>query len=54
MLPKLVALKKYLTSPETAISYLNSDCYVNHEIRQQIEDTLLLTIAEIKKRQQQS
>ncbi|PHM10149.1 NACHT domain-containing protein [Nostoc sp. 'Peltigera malacea cyanobiont' DB3992] len=33
---------------------LNSNCYVSRKIRQQIEDTLLLPIAEIKQRQQQS
>ncbi|YAG12557.1 hypothetical protein NSTC745_01836 [Nostoc sp. DSM 114161] len=32
----------------------NSDCYVSREVRQKIEDTLLLPIAEIKQRQQLS
>jgi predicted NACHT family NTPase len=31
---------------------LNSDCYVSREVRQEIEETLLLPIAEIEKRQQ--
>jgi hypothetical protein len=32
---------------------LNSDCYVSREVRQEIEETLLLPIAEIKKFKQQ-
>jgi hypothetical protein len=29
---------------------LNSDCYVSRDVRQEIEETLLLPIEEIKKR----
>ncbi|MBD2087097.1 NACHT domain-containing NTPase [Trichocoleus sp. ST-U3] len=32
------------------VKCLNSDCYVSREVRQEIEDTLLLPIAEIEKR----
>jgi hypothetical protein len=32
------------------VDCLNSDCYVSREVRQEIEDTLLLPIAEIEKR----
>ncbi|QLE41988.1 NACHT domain-containing NTPase [Nostoc sp. C052] len=47
-------LKQYYDSNMLLIECLNSDCYVSREVRQQIEDTLLLPIAEIKQRQQQS
>lgn len=46
--------KQYYDAHKILISCLNSDCYVSREVRQQIEDTLLLPIAEIKQRQQQS
>ncbi|MEH1815753.1 MAG: NACHT domain-containing NTPase [Nostoc sp.] len=47
-------LKQYYDTNTLLVECLNSDCYVSREVRQQIEDTLLLPIAEIKKRQQQS
>ncbi|MEH1826524.1 MAG: NACHT domain-containing NTPase [Nostoc sp.] len=47
-------LNQYHNANLLLISFLNSDCYVSREVRQQIEDTLLLPIAEIKQRQQQS
>lgn len=45
-------LKKYYDANKLLLECLNSDCYVSREVRQQIEDTLLLPIAEIKQRQQ--
>ncbi len=45
-------LNQYHNANLLLISFLNSDCYVSREVRQQIEDTLLLPIAEIKQRQQ--
>ncbi|MEH1927624.1 NACHT domain-containing NTPase [Nostoc sp.] len=45
-------LKQYCDANKLLIDCLNSDCYVSREVRQQIEDTLLLPIAEIKQRQQ--
>ncbi|MEH2294943.1 NACHT domain-containing NTPase [Nostoc sp.] len=47
-------LNKYYHANLLLVDCLNSDCYVNREVREQIEDTLLLPIAEIKQRQQQS
>ncbi|MEH2211841.1 NACHT domain-containing NTPase [Nostoc sp.] len=47
-------LQQYYDANQLLVDCLNSDCYVSHEVRQQIEDTLLLPIAEIKQRQQQS
>ncbi|MEH2228940.1 MAG: hypothetical protein V7K71_04750 [Nostoc sp.] len=47
-------LNKYYNVNLFLVECLNSDCYVSREVRQQIEDTLLLPIAEIKQRQQQS
>ncbi|MEH2274505.1 MAG: NACHT domain-containing NTPase [Nostoc sp.] len=47
-------LQQYYDANKLVVDCLNSDCYVSREIRQQIEDTLLLPIAEIKQRQQQS
>ncbi|MEH1833052.1 MAG: NACHT domain-containing NTPase [Nostoc sp.] len=46
--------EQYYYANQLLISCLHSDCYVSREVRQQIEDTLLLPIAEIKQRQQQS
>ncbi|HEY9638090.1 MAG TPA: hypothetical protein V6D14_32150 [Coleofasciculaceae cyanobacterium] len=34
------------------VDCLNSDCYVSREVRQEIEDTFLLAMPEIEKRQQ--
>ncbi|MBD1905793.1 NACHT domain-containing NTPase [Funiculus sociatus GB2-A5] len=36
------------------VECLNSDCYVSREVRQEIEDTLLLPIAEIEQRKRES
>ncbi|MEH2025912.1 NACHT domain-containing NTPase [Nostoc sp.] len=47
-------LQQYYDANKLLIDCLKSDCYVSLEVRQQIEDTLLLPIAEIKQRQQQS
>ncbi|MEH2321148.1 MAG: hypothetical protein V7K24_29565 [Nostoc sp.] len=47
-------LKQYYNANKILVDCLNSDCYVSLEVRQQIEETLLLPIAEIKQRQQQS
>ena len=47
-------LKQYYDANKLLVDCLNSDCYVSREVRQQIEDTLLLPIAEIKQHQQQS
>jgi hypothetical protein len=44
--------KQYYDTHKLLISCLKSDCYVSREVRQQIEDTLLLPIADIKQRQQ--
>ncbi|MEH2463621.1 MAG: hypothetical protein V7K23_07570 [Nostoc sp.] len=45
---------QYYNSNQLVADCLNSDCYVSREVRQQIEDTLLLPIAKIKQPQQQS
>ncbi|MHC5822014.1 MAG: NACHT domain-containing protein, partial [Nostoc sp.] len=45
-------LKQYYDANTLLVECLNSDCNVSREVRQQIEDTLLLPIAEIKQRQQ--
>ncbi|MDJ0732930.1 MAG: hypothetical protein QNJ47_02415 [Nostocaceae cyanobacterium] len=46
-------LNQYYDANKFLVECLNSDCYVSREVRQEIEDTLLLPIAEIKQRQQQ-
>jgi len=46
------ALKQYNDANKLLVDCLNSDCYVSREVRQEIEDTLLLPIAEIEKRKQ--
>ncbi|ODG96367.1 hypothetical protein A4S05_18920 [Nostoc sp. KVJ20] len=46
-------LQQYYYANQLLISCLNSDCYVSLKVRQEIEYTLLLPIAEIKQRQQQ-
>jgi predicted NACHT family NTPase len=43
-------LKQYRDANKLLVECLNSDCYVSREVRQEIEDTLLLPIAEIEKR----
>jgi hypothetical protein len=46
-------LQQYYNANELLVDCLNSDCYVSRDVRQEIEETLLLPIAEIEKRQQQ-
>lgn len=43
-------LKKYYDANQLLVDCLNSDCNVSREVRQEIEETLLLPIAEIEKR----
>lgn len=43
-------LQQYYNANTLLIECLNSDCYVSREIRQEIEDTLLLPTSEIEKR----
>jgi predicted NACHT family NTPase len=47
-------LQQYYNANKLLVDCLNSDCDVSREVRQQIEDTLLLPIAEVKQLQQQS
>ncbi|HAG82139.1 MAG TPA: signal transduction protein [Cyanobacteria bacterium UBA12227] len=44
------SLNQYYYTNKLLVDCLNSDCYVSREIRQQIEESLLLPIAEIEKR----
>ncbi len=44
------ALSEYYESNVLLLQCLNSDCYVSREVREEIEETLLLPIAEIEKR----
>lgn len=48
------ALKDYLYVNNLLVNCLNSNCYVSREVRQEIEDTLLLPIAEIENRKRLS
>lgn len=43
-------LRQYYDANQLLVDCLNSDCYVSREVRQEIEETLLLPIAEIEKR----
>jgi predicted NACHT family NTPase len=43
-------LQQYYHANKLLVDCLNSDCYVSREVRQEIEETLLLPIAEIEKR----
>jgi predicted NACHT family NTPase len=45
-------LQQYYDANKLLMDCLNSDCYVSREVRQEIEDTLLLPMSEIEKRQQ--
>jgi predicted NACHT family NTPase len=45
-------LQQYYDANKLLVDCLNSDCDVSREVRQEIEETLLLPIAEIQKRQQ--
>ncbi|MEM6502616.1 MAG: NACHT domain-containing NTPase [Cyanobacteria bacterium P01_C01_bin.89] len=42
-------LKQYYDANLLLVQCLNSDCYVSREVRQEIDDTLLLPIAEIER-----
>lgn len=42
-------LQQYYDANKLLVDCLNSDCYVSREVRKEIEDTLLLPIAEIEK-----
>ncbi|WP_248277527.1 NACHT domain-containing NTPase [Brasilonema sp. UFV-L1] len=44
-------LQQYYDANKLLVDCLNSDCYVSREVRQEIEETLLLPMAEIEKRQ---
>ncbi|MBD2295194.1 hypothetical protein H6G06_17330 [Anabaena sphaerica FACHB-251] len=46
-------LLQYYSANLLLMDCLNSDCYVSREVRQYIEDTLLLPISEIEKRKKQ-
>ncbi|MBD2770777.1 NACHT domain-containing protein [Iningainema tapete] len=46
-------LQQYYDANVLLVECLNSDCYVSREVRQKIEDELLLPITKIEKRQQQ-
>jgi predicted NACHT family NTPase len=46
-------LQQYYYANTLLVDCLNSDCYVSQEVRQEIEETLLLPVAEIEKRKQQ-
>jgi predicted NACHT family NTPase len=43
-------LQQYYDANRLLVDCLNSDCYVSREVRQEIEETLLLPIAEIEQR----
>ena len=45
-------LMQYYDANKLLVDCLNSYCVVSDKVRQEIEDTLLLPIAEIEKRQQ--
>ncbi|HEY9671998.1 MAG TPA: hypothetical protein V6D11_11170 [Waterburya sp.] len=49
---QLQLLHHYYNANKLLVDCLNSDCYVSREVRQGIEDTLLLPMSEIEKRQQ--
>ncbi len=42
-------LKQYYDANKLLVDCLNNDCYVSREVRQEIEETLLLPVAEIKR-----
>jgi predicted NACHT family NTPase len=45
-------LQQYYDANMLLVDCLNSDCYVSRDVRQEIEETLLLPITEIEKRKQ--
>ena len=46
-------LKQYYDANKLLVDCLNSDCYVTRAVREEIEDTLLLPIAEIERRKRE-
>jgi predicted NACHT family NTPase len=44
-------LEQYYDANKLLVDCLNSDCYVSRDVRQEIEDTLLLPMSEIEKRE---
>ncbi|MGH8003066.1 MAG: NACHT domain-containing protein [Brasilonema sp.] len=44
-------LQQYYDANKLLVDCLNSDCYISREVRQEIEETLLLPMSEIEKRQ---
>ena len=44
-------LQQYYDANKLLVDCLNSDCYISRVVREEIEETLLLPIAEIQKRQ---
>lgn len=49
---QLQLLQQYYDANKLLVDCLNSDCYISREVRQEIEETLLLPMSEIEKRQQ--
>ena len=47
----IMLLEIYESANSFLVEYLNSDCYVSRDVREYIQDTFLLPIAEIEKRQ---
>ncbi len=47
-------LKQYYDTNKLLVACLNGGCVVSDEVKKEIEDTLLLPIAEVEKRQQQT
>ncbi|HEY9876855.1 MAG TPA: NACHT domain-containing NTPase [Leptolyngbyaceae cyanobacterium] len=45
-------LQQYYDANKLLVDCLNSDCYVSREVRQEIEDSLLLPVSEIKRNSQ--
>ena len=43
-------LRQYYDANKLIVECLNSDCYISRQVRQEIEDTLLLPMSEIKQR----
>ena len=47
----IMLLERYECANSFLVEYLNSDCYVSRDVREYIQDTFLLPIAEIEKHQ---
>jgi hypothetical protein len=43
-------LQQYYDANMLLVNCLNSDCYVSRDVRQEIEETLLLPLTEIERR----